>query len=72
MKKKTTEYNVVIERDSDGYYIGTVSALPGCHTQAKSLDQLIVRIKEAIQLCKEVYKADGADNEFVGVQKVLV
>lgn len=72
MKKKTSSYNVLIERDLDGFFIGSVPSLPGCHTQAKSLDQLMVRIKEAILLCKEVYKADGADSEFVGVQKVLV
>ena len=44
-------FNVVIERDSAGYYVATVPALRGCHTQAKSLDKLMERIKEAIALC---------------------
>jgi len=47
------QYNVVIEQDEDGYYVGIVPELPGCHTQAKSLDELRKRIKEAIELYLE-------------------
>ena len=43
-------YKVDIERDEDGYYVASVPALPGCHTQAKTLDQLMGRIQEAIGL----------------------
>lgn len=35
------EFNVVIERDSEGYYIASVPELRGCHTQARSLDKLL-------------------------------
>jgi len=45
------EFNVIIERDDDGYYVATVPELRGCHTQAKSLDALMSRIREAIDLC---------------------
>ena len=45
------EFNVVIEKDEDGYFVASVPALRGCHTQAKSLDVLINRVKEAIHLC---------------------
>lgn len=48
------EFNVIIEYDSDGYYIASVPELKGCHTQAKSLDALMVRIKEAVELCLEM------------------
>lgn len=48
------QYNVVVERDSAGYFMASVPALPGCHTQAKSLDQLMERIRETIELCIEV------------------
>ena len=44
------KFNVVIEKDEDGYYVATVPSLPGCHTQAKSMDKLIKRIKEAIEV----------------------
>jgi len=48
------EFNVVVERDEEGYYVASVPALPGCHTQARSLDKLMERIREAIELCLEV------------------
>jgi predicted RNase H-like HicB family nuclease len=47
-------FNVVIERDSEGYYVASVPEWHGCHTQAKSLDTLMERIREAIDLCLEV------------------
>jgi predicted RNase H-like HicB family nuclease len=50
----TLEFSVVIEKDQDGYFVASVPALRGCHTQAKSLDMLMERIKEAIALCLEV------------------
>jgi predicted RNase H-like HicB family nuclease len=64
------EFNVVIEQDEDGYFVASVPALRGCHTQAKSLDVLMKRIKEAIELCLEV--EDPVSNQFVGVQRVAV
>ena len=48
------EYTVIIERDEEGYYVATVPQLHGCHTQARSLDELMERVKEAIELCVEV------------------
>jgi len=66
----TREFNVIIERDEDGYFIASVPELRGCHTQAKSLDVLIKRVKEAIQLCLEV--EDPISNEFIGIQRVAV
>ncbi len=48
------EFNVVIERDSEGYFVASVPSLPGCHTQAMSLDVLMERIREAIEVCLEV------------------
>ncbi len=50
----TRQYSVIIERDKEGYYVASVPALKGCHTQAKSIDELMDRIKEAIELCLEV------------------
>jgi len=45
------EFSVIIEQDEEGYFVATVPALRGCHTQAKSLDKLMQRIREAIDVC---------------------
>lgn len=72
--RKTREYLAVIERDEDGWYVASVPALEGCHTQARSLDELSKRIKEAILLCLEVQGIEASEPvlEFVGLQKVAV
>lgn len=64
-------FDVVVRRDEDGYYVATVPDLPGCHTQAKSLDELMNRIKEAILLCLETDDCNTVSS-FVGVQVVEV
>ncbi len=66
------DFNVFIERDSEGYYVASVPSLPGCHTQAKSLDALMDRIREAIALCLEVEAEVAEPLDFVGIQKVTV
>ncbi len=66
------QFTVVIERDEEGYYVADVPELKGCHTQARSLDELLERVKESIQLCLEVYGEDFPAMEFVGIQKVAV
>ena len=44
----------LIEQDEDGVYVATVPALKGCHTQAQNLEELLPRVREAIELCLEV------------------
>lgn len=66
------EFNVVIERDGEGYYVASVPSIPGCHTQARSLDTLMDRIQEAIALCLEVQQEETEPLDFVGVQKVTI
>jgi predicted RNase H-like HicB family nuclease len=66
------QFSVIIERDREGYYVASVPALRGCHTQAKSLDDLLVRIREAIELCLEVEGKDVEPLDFIGVQLVSI
>jgi predicted RNase H-like HicB family nuclease len=67
------EFNVVIERDTEGYYVASVPELRGCHTQARSLDKLLSRIREAIELCLEAEDSTKFEpSEFVGVQRITV
>ncbi len=66
------QFDVVVEKDSDGFFVVSVPALAGCHTQARSLDQLMERIKEAIELCLEAQDDDVEQLDFVGVQRIAV
>jgi predicted RNase H-like HicB family nuclease len=71
-KSGKREFSVIVERDEEGYYLASVPELPGCHTQARSLDKLIERVREAIELCLEVERDVRATTEFIGVQRVTV
>lgn len=66
------ELNVLVERDRDGFYVASVPTLKGCHTQARSLDELMQRIREAAELCLEVQGEEVDDLEFVGVQRLTI
>ncbi len=73
MVKIMEEFTVVIEQDEDGVYVASVPELPGCHTQAQTLDELNQRIKEAIELYLEETSEDDRNHlNFVGIQKVRV
>lgn len=68
------EFTVIIEQDEDGIYVASVPELPGCHTQAETLDELNRRIKEAIELYLEVVAEKGEESQldFIGIQKVKI
>jgi predicted RNase H-like HicB family nuclease len=66
------KFTVVIERDEEGYYVGTVPTLRGCHTQAKTLDTLMKRVREAIELCLESESSAGGSLELNGVQQISI
>ena len=68
----TREFSVIIERDSEGYYVASVPVPRGCHTQAQSLDDLMERIREAIELCLEAQGERIEPLDFIGMQKVTI
>jgi predicted RNase H-like HicB family nuclease len=65
------KFTVVIERDEAGYFVGTVPALAGCHTQAKDLNTLMKRVREVIGLCLE-NDPSAPQLELVGIQQISV
>ena len=67
-KVKQLKYSVVIERDEDGLYVASIPELSGCHTQARSLDEVTSRIKEAAELYLEATGFEATKTEFVGIQ----
>ncbi|MEE9236988.1 MAG: type II toxin-antitoxin system HicB family antitoxin [Thermoplasmata archaeon] len=72
MKRKRV-FTVLVERDVDGFYVATLPELPGCHTQARSLDELASRVREAVALYLEASSADiPSELEFVGLQRIEV
>jgi predicted RNase H-like HicB family nuclease len=68
----TQQFDVVVEKDTEGYFVASVPALPGCHTQARSLDDLMLRVREAIELCLEEQGYRPAPLDFVGVQRITI
>ena len=82
MQKLSKQFKIIIERDEDGLFTATVPALPGCHTQAKTLSELTARVKDAVKLCLSVAKTDvryrkriqtfGYEPLFVGVESINI
>lgn len=65
-------FNIIIEEGEDGYLISEVLELPGCHTQAKTMDELLKRTKEAISLYLKAQGNTSISNKFIGIQKLEV
>jgi len=68
----TQKFNVVIEQGEDEYLISDVVELPGCHTQAKTMDELIKRTKEAISLYLKAKKPSDVAVKFLGLQQIEI
>ncbi|MFH1306520.1 MAG: type II toxin-antitoxin system HicB family antitoxin [Candidatus Micrarchaeota archaeon] len=66
------KYTVVVEKGENGYYIAYVPSIRGCHTQAKTMPQLMERVKEAIELCLECGMKPETKASFVGVRTVAL
>jgi len=65
------KFNVIVEEGEDGYLISDVIELSGCHTQAKTYDELLKRTKEAIELCLSMKKSKGK-TKFLSLQQIEV
>lgn len=72
MEKKILDFTVIIEEDEDGWYVATVPEIQGCYTQGKTINQILERIKEAIELCLEADKEEIEPMKFIGIQRVQV
>jgi predicted RNase H-like HicB family nuclease len=72
MSSKIVAY---IEKDIEtGSYVGIVPGISGAHTQAETLDDLQIKLKEVIQLCLAEMDPDErkALPEFIGIQQVEI
>ena len=68
----TKKYTIIVEKDEEGWLVSEVIGLPGCHTQAKDMNQLLERTKEAIQAYLGKEEKPEISVEFVGVQQIEV
>jgi predicted RNase H-like HicB family nuclease len=68
--KRGRKFTVVLERDEEGFYVATVPSLRGCHTQAKTLDTLMKRVREAIEVCLGSEDNRFGSLELVGIQQI--
>ncbi len=66
------DFNVLIGQDEDGIYVARVPEIEGCYTQGKTLQEVLERIKEAIEVCLEADKEEVNPMRFVGIQRVQV
>ena len=66
------EFNIIIEEGEDGYLISEVIGLPGCHTQGKTMDELLENTREAISLYLRVVGDEVSKEKFLGIQKMEV
>ena len=62
------KYALIVEKDDDGWLVSEVLGLPGCHSQAKTMDELIKRTREAIHSYLKAVKEPQNTQEFIGVQ----
>ena len=69
--KTTQKCTVIIERDEDGMFIAEVPGLRGCHTQAKDMNTLLERIREAAKLCV-IEDDEITPLEFIGLQQIEI
>ena len=65
-------FDVLIEQDEDGIYVAKVPEIDGCYTQGKTLQEVVDRIKEAIEVCLEADKEDVKPLKFIGIQRVQI
>lgn len=66
------DVHVFIERDEEGWLVGSVPSLPGCHTQARTLDELAERMQEAIEAYLDAVGDRVVIGDFIGIQRVSV
>lgn len=65
------EYYMLVEQDEEGWFVGSVPELPGCHTQGRTIEELATRMREAVELWLENSPVVASMN-FVGVHRVAV
>lgn len=81
MEKNKRQFRVIIESAEDGFFVASVPAIPGCHTQAQTIPELMDNVRDVIKLCLEVAKEDTSyrrrinfayEPSFIGMEMVSI
>jgi predicted RNase H-like HicB family nuclease len=66
------EFTVIVEQDEDGFFVGSVPELRGCHTQGRTIEELLELIKDAILLCLDDEDEQEPPMKLVAIHRVAV
>lgn len=73
---KDYQFTAHIEREEETrMYVGYIPAVPGAYTQAESLDELYLNLKEVLELCLEEIPEEEIkqlQSQFIGTQEIRV
>ncbi|MFH0971203.1 MAG: type II toxin-antitoxin system HicB family antitoxin [Candidatus Micrarchaeota archaeon] len=74
LKVAGREFTILIEKDEDGYFVGSVPEIRGCFSQARSIKALLPRMREVIELCLEEGSVEALPkkNPFLGIRRIQV
>ena len=70
---KTLHLPILIEQDEDNFYIVSCPVFKGCHSYGTSVDEALMNIKEAIDMCIDEDKEKSSEiNRFIGFREMQV
>lgn len=71
MAQKTSQFTVYIEQDEDGMFIGSIPAVPGCHAEGQTQEEMFKNLLEVLKLCLRNTDSDLLyKSHFVGIQNL--
>lgn len=68
---KKIKFTVYVEQDEDGIYIGSVPAIPACHAQGETYEEMIRNLADVVKLCmRNTSKKEIQKHRFIGIQNL--
>ena len=68
---KIKQFTVYIEQDEDGMFIGSVPAVPSCHAEGKTQEEMMKNLTEVLKLClRNVNSKEIMQTKFIGIQNL--
>ena len=54
-------FPIIVERDEDGFFVATNPALAGCYSQGKTIEEALINVREATELCLETVSEEDSN-----------